>query len=427
MPLPWHPSQINEEQASVVVIISGQRFKNFLSLNLKRSKEEACGSGTVVLSWPGTEQFEAAGPVASAFGTGTDGTIMIDGQIAARVRFDTRISKGTPKSYELTLQFRGICSAAVDGSPNHETGQENQKTPAQIIRTLLQGYGIELEDRSGGGKTIERFIIAEGETVERAARRAAREMGLTLYEGRMGQWILEKQSSGGSGGKLQLGRHFTHWSVKQDIVPRFTEIGVAGNGIPTDDRYGKQNESLYDKGMRELMNFEGLRHLRVLIDGDHTQESLKQRGETEGNRRQGQGLNVTLRVSTHSDENGMLWDLGQKYHVTIPIDGVDEELELSEVEFEITPTSRTATLVLMGKGAFGGANVPGNYGTAEQERNRTRMNDAVKQPPPPEQTPTEPETPPPPAPQEGLPEQAPQQQLQPGEGGFRGRGATGSW
>src|SRR5215831_14944832 len=116
-----------EHIGSAVVVIGGTRYDRFLSLNLKRSAREGTCSGTVVLSWPGAEAFEATQQAVPAFAAGAEGTILLDGQLAGEVIFDTRISKGTPKHYELTLQFRGPCSSLVDSSPDHESGQENRK------------------------------------------------------------------------------------------------------------------------------------------------------------------------------------------------------------------------------------------------------------------------------------------------------------
>src|SRR5215471_17155703 len=112
-----------EHIGSAVVIIGGQRYDRFLSLTLKRSLREGTCEGTVVLSWPGAEAFAATQQAVPAFAAGADGTILLDGQLAGEVTFHTRIGKGTPKHYELTLEFRGTASAAIDSSPDHDSGQ----------------------------------------------------------------------------------------------------------------------------------------------------------------------------------------------------------------------------------------------------------------------------------------------------------------
>ena len=342
----------NEAAGSCVVVLGGKRYNRFSSLTLKRSVEEGTCSGTIVLSWPGADQFNTSGFVASDFVDGADGQIFLDGQLAGTITLDSRSSKGSPKSYELTLQFRGQCSEYVDGSPDHDTGQENKKSPAEIMKTLMKGGKGQLIDQSGFTRPIERFIIAEGESIERACRRVAREMGLLFWENPEGNWVLQslKQPAGGTKGELRLGKQFTHWSTKADMGPRFNVYGAAASGIATDTKRGKINESMFSQQFRQIKS---KRQLRLLIDGDHDPDSLRDRVQFEGNRRVGQGLNVTLRMSTWSDESGKIWGASDKWHVVIPIDRVDDDMKLSEVEFELTSDSRIATLVFMSENVFG--------------------------------------------------------------------------
>jgi len=343
----------NEARGSAVIIISGQRYDRVSSLTLKRSMEEGTCSGTIVLSWPGTEQFNAPGMVAGAFVDGADGQIILDGQLAGTITLDTRTSKGSPKAYELTLQFRGQSSGYVDMSPDHDTGQFNKKSPAQIMQELMKGGKGKLIDQSNFTRPIERFIIAEGESIERACRRAAREMGLTFWENPEGNWVLQSANtpSGAVQGELRLGRNFTNWSVKRDIGPRFGTYGCYGNGIPTDKKYGKACEGLLIPQL--VQGTAKGRNLRVGMDGDHDNETLRVRAQMEASRRSGQGNNVTLKMSTWSDDGGKLWGASKIYHLVIPIDDVNEDMKLVEVEFELTATSRTATLTMMSAGAFG--------------------------------------------------------------------------
>src|SRR5262249_10957877 len=274
----------NEERGDCVVVVGGEVYDRMLSLNLKRSMEEGTCSGTFVLSWPGAEQFNVPSMGVPTIMDGAEGAIILDGQLAATIVLDTRISKGTPKQYELTIQFRGKASVLIDSSPQHDTGQENKKKATDIMQKLMDGFGVRLQDQSAGtgDKLIERFIIAEGESVERAARRVPREQSVTFWENPQGDWVVQGQNGGigGGGQALVLGRNFTQWSVKRDVGPRFAKLAVFGNGIPTDENYGEQNENLFDQNNLQMLN--QMRALRAQIDGDHNRQSLRGRGKYEG-------------------------------------------------------------------------------------------------------------------------------------------------
>jgi prophage tail gpP-like protein len=112
---------------------------------------------------------------------GAKGEIYLDGQKAATVRVDSRTSHGSPTSFRLELSFRGLSSAVVNSFADHPWTRE-QKEPSDICKTLMGGYEPQFKDESGDDRELERFIIAEGETVERATQRATCEFGFLLQE-----------------------------------------------------------------------------------------------------------------------------------------------------------------------------------------------------------------------------------------------------
>jgi prophage tail gpP-like protein len=342
-------------EAVASFVIGGVNYNEILKLRVHRDTNEATGEGEVTLSWPGAASAAVVAEgkmLAPAFMDGADGTIMLDGQLAMTFRFDTRTSHGSPVQYELELHFRGLVGDLVDGAPKHETGQENDKTVPQIVEKLMEGYDASFVDKTGSSRKINRFIIAQGETAERAMRRAAREFSLNFFENESGQCVLvNKDHNEGTGGQLKLGdRKITHWSVKRDMGPRASEYNVLGNSIPTDERYGKAAEVM--SGSASAAG--GFQKIRTyLADGDHDKSTVKDRSGFEGARSSSQGLNVTLRVSTWTDVNGELWKLYKHYPVSIPVDGVDETLMLSAVTFVLTPSERYATLVLTSKNSYG--------------------------------------------------------------------------
>lgn len=167
-------------------------------------------SGNIVLSWPDAEQFNAQTPPAQEMVDGAKGTITLDGKLAATIRIDKRSSQGSESAFTLTLSFRGLAAAPVDSSADHPSGQENDKAPGDIARTLMDGYESELIDKSNEKRRLKRFVISEGETVQQAIRRATREFGLVAYENEDGNLVLDsRESDEGEGEQLALGRDFT--------------------------------------------------------------------------------------------------------------------------------------------------------------------------------------------------------------------------
>jgi len=386
-----YADNINNEQAgSCVVNIGGVAYTNFVSMTLRCSTQDGTCQGTIVLSWPGSEQFDRAqigntplGPAsfyAGAFIDGAQGTIELDGQLAATIIFDKRVSKGSPTHYELSLQFRGKASCAIDSSPQQpETGQMSNMSPANMIQQLVSDKGIGVIDMSGqAASQIKRFIVAEGETAERAARRISRDqMGVQMFENPQGNWVLlgVNQVLGAGAGSLIVGRNITNWSVTRNLTPRFGKAFAALKSIPTDQKYGggQQGAEAVHSIMEMMSSMPGMgcRTIDYAGDGDHTDSSGQQNVSNEQESRSQQGLSATVRLPTWTDAGGQLYQHGKMYHTVIDVDGVNDNLKCQEVVFELTPESRSTTLTLVddssGSGG-GGFNAPAAAAAAIKAR-----------------------------------------------------------
>ena len=344
----------SESMGSCIVEVGGQQFRNFTKLHAERDKENMTCSGTIELSWPGAEMIGASSMPVQEMVDGAKGTLLLDGQLAATFRIDKRTSKGSPTSYALTLNYRGLTAALVDSQADHPSGQENRKKAPDIIKKLIEGYEPQLKDKSGGdSKQQTRFIIQEGETVERAIRRCGREFGLLATEDEEGNLVLQKRGADeGTGQPLTVGRNFTEWTTSRDISPRHSEVKVRGSLIPTDEIYGKAaEEDPHGEAKDSYVQYK--RRLTIFADSDQDKETLKKRAVQEMNRRKAQGLTVSLTMSTWSDDGGQLWKVGKIHHISIPVDNVDDDLQIKSVAFDLDTDTRESSLEFVDKEAFG--------------------------------------------------------------------------
>jgi prophage tail gpP-like protein len=333
------------------VEVDGEEYTEFTSMTLERSKDDMTCSGSLVMSWQGAEGFNSGRPPMEKMTDGAKIVIYLDDQKAATGRIDKRQGKGTPTSYTLTLTFRGLAAALVDSSADHPSGQENKKSPGDVAKKLMDGYEPKLIDKSGEKRAAPRFVVREGETIERAIRTATREYGLVAYENEDGDVVLDKRDGDeGKGPDLFLGDSFTEFDVSRNIAPRFSKITAKGSSIATDKKYGKDAEELASVAIDKYVKYK--REFHLLTDGDQDHDSLKKRALTEARRRAANAVDVTLTLDSFSDTDGKLWKVGRLHQVRIPIETLDEQLQVKTVRFQLTGEELQTEISLCPKEAF---------------------------------------------------------------------------
>ena len=343
----------NEAKGSFVIVIGGDKYDNVLQFRLTVSKEATTGVGQFVLSWPGAEDLNLTqgggatpGGASEVFKECAKGAVYLDGQLARVFRLWSRTSQGTPTSFRLTVQFRGLASDLVDSVPYHESGQENNKTPKQIMEKVMEGFDSKVIDFAHFQRKIKRMVFG-GETADRIMRRATRPYGLQYYETPEGNLALRGyDDKEGSGQALTLGKNFTEWSVTREIVVQFRDIMVEGSDQPDvgNGKYGKQAEEIAGKATNGKVGCQ--RRIVVRTDTEMDPDTLKKHSEMESDRRSMQGVFVTLKLSTWSDDSGKLWSINKTHHVKIPIDQIDNDLLVTSVQFDLAREERTTTMIL---------------------------------------------------------------------------------
>ena len=179
--------------------------------------------------------------------------------------------------------------------------------------------------------------------------------------------LAKSEDDEGEGQDLVLGQNFTQWSVNRDVSQRFSKVTAKGSSVPTDEKYGVYAEVLAAEAVDSYVEFKKERHFVVESDQDH--ETLKKRALTEARRRTASGFQVTMTMSSHSDDGGELWKVGRKHHVVIPVDQVDDVLIISQVEFSLDAGTRETALTLVPPESFtsddkGGGKAGGDQGKA---------------------------------------------------------------
>lgn len=337
--------------------VDGEDYTGFTTLTLERSKEDMTCSGSMVVSWPGAELFNATHPPMQKMTDGAKIVVWLDDKKAGTGRIDKRQGEGDADSYTLTFTFRGLAASLVDSSADHPSGQENEKAPGDIAKKLMEGYESKLIDKSGETRKVKRFVVREGQTIDRAIRTATREFGLIAYENVDGDVELHKRDSDeGAGKDLVVGRDFTKFSVSRNIAPRYSKIKAKGSSIATDGKYGKDAEDLAGVAIDEYVKYK--REFHLLTDGDQDHESLKKRAVTEAKRRAAAAVEVTLTMDGFSETSGpasaagVLWAVGRLHQITIPIESLDEQLQISKVNFQLGPNEEKCDVSFVPKEAY---------------------------------------------------------------------------
>lgn len=356
---------------SVHIVIDGTPYSGWTKATVKRDIKSMSGSFSLSIG------FEGANFVQQAIGTrvikkGAECAVYIKGQLAVTGTIEKRRSKGTKKSYVLSIEGRSKTKKAIKSSPKGKSIQFNDMNRTDIVKKIAKDLDINVIDNSGstGGKVI-RHIMSDGATAAQEIYNIAREGGLQVSDDVNGNLVILNPDGDGEGDDIILGVNIEEWDANLSDEDEKHEYKAVGHSVQTDEKYGKEAMDIASTAIDSVLSSKEIRRIRV--DSDVDLDTLKKRAILEARRSKANNNEVVVKTGHIVQSSGELWAPNKKHFVDIFVDNISNTMLLKSVEWNFDKENGSASLTFTidkgysnsgGKGAKGkkggklGSNAP---------------------------------------------------------------------
>ncbi len=243
---------------------------------------------------------------------------------------------------------RSLTADLIDCSAIHRSGQWAGRTLGQIAADLAKPFGITVHVRTNVGAPLPSFALQEGETVFEALDRAARLRGVLLAAAGDGSLEILRAGSVRSPGELREGGNIERVEVGRNLRDRFSRIVVKGQsrGDDLDNGAAVAGPSAVatDAGVK--------RHRPLIVLAEEQGVSLAARANWEQKVRVARGLSATVTVSGFEAAPGVLWAINTRVRCISPSVGLDSELLVAALQYQLDDSGSRTTLTLVPPDAF---------------------------------------------------------------------------
>lgn len=325
------------------LVIGGSEHGGWTRIQIVRGLEQLAGVFTLAV----TDRDPGTG-AQRAFIPGDPCTVSIDGETvitgyvdAVRVSYDS-------SSHTIELQGRDAtgdlvdCSAAVDRSEWLDTGL------ADIASEICEPFGVSVNVSGDAGAPFKKFRIEIGESVYEAIERLCRLRGVLAWsDGQGGLEIGNPRKA--RQGRLRLGANILSAQGEANHLDRYHEYTILAQQPGSDDSEAEQTAHIETKAQDT-----GIRRHRPLIvvaeQGIDSEEAQK-RADWEASVRAARSRQIGVTVQGWTVD-GALWQFGNLVRITDGYIGIDGELLISRVTYQLSASGTTTHLQLAPPEAF---------------------------------------------------------------------------
>lgn len=337
----------------VRVFIDSRELIGYTSLSLQRSKDQMTGSLTIsiFMGWipKGPLEFDA--------GKGQSITIYIGGHLAFNGVIDSRVGQGTRSGeydstrsltigadeYTVTFTARGKTKYLIDSSHQHPTGTMIRPTNRDVFEKLLEPWGIDLVWEADV-IDLDRIRFRDGGRVVDEIRRIAAQCSLYVYEDVQGRMNVSDKVGTVTGEPIVLGRNILSFSTDQSEGSERSQITVKGQ-LTSPESWGESAVIPTIKTVKDSV-VESFIPIVVQLFGNATPELIDRRIQYEANKRTSKSKKVTVEMFHVQQTDGRPWDIGGLHLVSIPPDGVNDLMEITDLTYNVGINSLTTTITL---------------------------------------------------------------------------------
>lgn len=333
------PSRPDADQVSLRV--DGMAYAGWTGVRITRGIERASADFSLSLTrqyWP--------------IRAGSRADLYIGSEIVLSGHVDEVVKTTGPRERAIAIQGRSLTADLVDCSAVHRPGQWSNVKLERIVADLIKPYGVGLIVTADTGAAIADFRLQQEETVIAAIHKLCGLRGLLCADDAAGRLVLFRPGQGRAA-PLRVGRdgNVISLSARNSHRDRFRTITVksqqGGFDIMDASLISGPEGSAQDRAIRPA------RHLVVSASAAADAPRCRDQAAWEVAKRAGQGVRVEATVQGwRQAPGGPLWAVNHLARVTAAADGLDTDLLIAEVGFEIGDQGSVTRLVLSPASAF---------------------------------------------------------------------------
>lgn len=329
--------------------VEGNLFTGWLTVEIIRPLDAISGSFSVAVSptprvaWPirpGNEVVVRVGD-----------EVLLTGYVDA---FEGNSTKSGGRT--VTVSGRDKTADLVDCSAVNEPNQWQNRGLHQIVKDLIEPFGIGLVNRRGKLPPFELFKVNPGESPWTAIDRAARLRATLVYSDGNGDVILSSPGFGTAEVDLVEGPkgNVLSSAVSLQNQQRFAEYRIVGQRRGSDEGWGVSSAGVEGRAIDpEILRF---RPIVIVAEGQVDIAAARARAEWEAITRAARGANLEVVVQgwrETPDADGSLWAVNRFVYVVLPSWQIRGTMLIRAVRFARTKESGAlTTLSLVRKDAY---------------------------------------------------------------------------
>ena len=333
-----------------VLTVEGRDYEGWKAGSVTRSIETIAGQFSVVVSErePGET---AARPIipGAAISLALEDTPVIRGWVdAVEPTYDA-------DTHEIRVTGRDRTGDLVDCSVASEPGEWKNERLENIVRQIIQPYGITLSTNVPTGEPFTRFRIEEGESVWEVIDRACRFRRVLPFSDGAGGLVIGRPGRERATVSLVQGQNILAGRDYLDLSRRYSRYTVkaqqsGGDGLgdlfsPTDMAH--IIATAYDRGVLRF------RPLTIVAERDATQAEAQERADWEAAVRAGRSRSATITVQGWREQpGGPLWQPGRLVYVQDPWLGLRRDMLITSVQQTLGSEGTLTRIVVFPESAF---------------------------------------------------------------------------
>ena len=223
-------------------------------------------------------------------------------------------------------------------------------TADKIAKALLAPFSIELSIDADPGEKISKWSVKPGETVFENLERLGKMRALFFVSDGYGVCRMQQRGSAKSNGSIVYGENIINSSVKHDYLNRFSEYKVIGQSSGSDEHSG--DETVSSKATSTDSGVSRYRPIIIQGESNIDNKTAQLRANWELAVRIANSVKVAVTVYGWTTPNGQLWKVNELVDVKVPTLGIDGEMLISSVNFNLSDDGSTTQFDLVHKDAF---------------------------------------------------------------------------